>query len=435
MACILIILDGIGDRSYPELGNQTPLQAAATPVLDQLAGSGANGLMHATGDNAVLTSENAHFSLFGYHQEDFPGRGYLEAVGAGIPLENDDVAILARISNVVPSGGHLVLQKNWPKAVPAEISAINASISDFQVDNTRFEYIPTSGTQGILVIRGPASRCVTDSNPILEGRKLMQPQPWEEPDNAEMATRTARALNKYLLWCHRQLEQHPVNRDRTAKGLLPLNAMITNRAGQYRRVESFGERWGLRSLSISSGLIYHGLARFLGMEVLQVKDSSDPGADLAARAEMALARLDDYDFIHVHTKAPDAASHSKNTANKIAAIESLDRGMAKVSGRLLAGNDNLVVITADHSTPCTEPLIHSGEPVPVTALGRGMRRDRVGLFNEIDCAGGSLGFIDGRYFMHFVLNGLDQAKLSGLMDNPRDQPYWPGRSVPLSIDG
>jgi len=171
------------------------------------------------------------------------------------------------------------------------------------------------------------------------------------------------------------------------------------------------------------------------MEVMDVKDSGDAGADLADRLEMAIARLDDYDFIHVHTKAPDVASHSKNTASKIAAIESLDRGMGMVADRLLAGNDNLVIITADHSTPCTEPLIHSGEPVPITALGRGMRRDRVALFNEIDCAGGSLGFINGRHFMHFVLNSLDRAKLSGLMDTPRDQPYWPGRSIPLSIDG
>ncbi|MGD8542107.1 MAG: hypothetical protein PVI27_01810 [Desulfobacteraceae bacterium] len=33
--CILILLKGAGDPSYRRLGHQTPLQAAATPVLDR----------------------------------------------------------------------------------------------------------------------------------------------------------------------------------------------------------------------------------------------------------------------------------------------------------------------------------------------------------------------------------------------------------------
>ena len=36
--CILILLDGLGDRSYPELDFKTPLQAAKTPVLDRSGG-------------------------------------------------------------------------------------------------------------------------------------------------------------------------------------------------------------------------------------------------------------------------------------------------------------------------------------------------------------------------------------------------------------
>ncbi|MCI5125709.1 MAG: hypothetical protein D3925_14850, partial [Candidatus Electrothrix sp. AR5] len=35
--CLLILLDGLGDRAYPELGDRTPLQAAHTPNLDNFA--------------------------------------------------------------------------------------------------------------------------------------------------------------------------------------------------------------------------------------------------------------------------------------------------------------------------------------------------------------------------------------------------------------
>ena len=45
--CIVLLLDGLGDRSFASLGDKTPLQAAHTPNLDALAKRGANGLFHA----------------------------------------------------------------------------------------------------------------------------------------------------------------------------------------------------------------------------------------------------------------------------------------------------------------------------------------------------------------------------------------------------
>ncbi|MFP3983257.1 MAG: phosphoglycerate mutase, partial [Desulfurivibrionaceae bacterium] len=73
--CVLVVLDGVGDRSYEDLRGLTPLQAAYTPTLDYLAAKGANGLFHAFSPGVVLPSENAHFAMFGYQEEEFPGRG------------------------------------------------------------------------------------------------------------------------------------------------------------------------------------------------------------------------------------------------------------------------------------------------------------------------------------------------------------------------
>ena len=91
------------------------------------------------------------------------------------------------------------------------------------------------------------------------------------------------------------------------------------------------------------------------------------------------------------------------------------------------------MITSDHSTPSSGPLIHSGEPVPITVVGTGVRRDGVERFDEINCAGGALGFVTGADFMPMVLNFLDRTKLRGLMDTPEDQPYWPGLRKPFSL--
>ena len=132
MGCILLILDGISDRAYRVLGNKTPLQAAYTPYLDELSSRGANGLMHAWHSGRALPSENAHFALFGYQQNDFPGRGYLEAVGANIELDPSDIAILARMVSVKQDGHRLILEKNWPKATPDEINALIGEIALYE---------------------------------------------------------------------------------------------------------------------------------------------------------------------------------------------------------------------------------------------------------------------------------------------------------------
>ena len=110
--CILILLDGLGDRAYAQLGDQTPLQAARTPCLDRLAAIGANGLYHAARQGEALPSENAHFAMFGYEPEFFPGRGPLEALGAGIDLAMEDVAVLAHFASFRSEAGTLVLHND-----------------------------------------------------------------------------------------------------------------------------------------------------------------------------------------------------------------------------------------------------------------------------------------------------------------------------------
>ena len=99
----------------------------------------------------------------------------------------------------------------------------------------------------------------------------------------------------------------------------------------------------------------------------------------------------------------------------------------------MAQPELLIVVAADHSTPSSGPLVHSGEPVPIIMHGSGIRRDRVEHYDEISAAGGALGFVRGKELMYLILNHLDRAKLQGIMDTPADQPYWPGRYDPMRV--
>jgi 2,3-bisphosphoglycerate-independent phosphoglycerate mutase len=434
--CIMILLDGVGDRSHAELDNRTPLQAASTPVLDQLARDGANGLYHAGLLGQALPSENAHFAMFGYDMQGFPGRGALEALGAGLPIGSGEVAVLTHFVHVRPSpDGTLLLEDGLHQASDEEVRALVQSVEQFSENGIRVHLHPTHGLLGILILTGDVTPFVTDTDPMMTNRPLMAVTPWAAHAGDPATRNTARALGSYLEWAHDKLQNHPVNRARSEKSLSSLNGLVTQRAGRLKKVTPFSESYGLRGLSIASGIVYQGLAAYLGLDFRKTADTLHPGNDLAERLRMALAQLADYDFIHVHTKAPDEAAHTKNPASKTRVIEALDLGIGSVLDALMSAPDLLIVVAADHSTPSAGPLIHCGEPVPLLFCGPGIRRDTVHRYDEISAAGGALGLVRNKELMYLILNHLDRAKLQGIMDTPVDQPFWPGRYEPFRLRG
>ncbi len=431
MKCVLILLDGLGDRFYEQLNHQTPLQAARTPVLDGLAKRGANGLYHASSVGLALPSENAHFAIFGYDMDEFPGRGALEALGAGIKLDAKDVAVLGHLACLAETDGALLLDAGTPKIAEKDASALMETVSEYEFEGVQIRFQQTKGLFGIVTLHGDVSPFITDSDPIRSGRTLSAVKPWRDHAHEKAAQKTASALEAYHLWVIEKLQKHPVNVQRSKEGLKPINGIVTQRAGRLKKVTPFRERYGLRGLSISSGIIYWGLSTYLGLDYKKVEDTENPGDDLAERLSMTREALSDYDFVHLHTKAPDQAAHTKDPIAKKTAIESLDAGIGRAIVPLLDDPETLIVVASDHSTPSSGPLVHSGETVPVIFCGPGVRRDKVMEYNEISAANGALGCIRGKELIYLVLNHLDRSKLQGLMDTPVDQLYWPGNYEPF----
>ena len=88
--------------------------------------------------------------------------------------------------------------------------------------------------------------------------------------------------------------------------------------------------------------------------------------------------------------------------------------MVQLMGHLKAHlpQDVVVAITADHSTPCTLKD-HSGDPVPLTILGEGVRVDEVPHYDERSVARGSLGRLRGRDLMPILLNQANRTEKFG----------------------
>ena len=431
--CLLLLLDGLGDRQYFELNHQTPLQAAHTPNLDYLARLGGNGLFHAGYLGEPFPSENAHFALFGYPQSLFPGRGPLEALGAGIELQQNEVAVLAHFVSAQNRNNALYVLSDQPKSKDKhEVSSVFDLVGCFEHQGIKIRIQQTKGLFGVLILQGEVSAQITDSNPMRDQALASNILALAGTD--ENAQATASALRAYLSWAFQRLDRSEVNKQRKEQGLLPINALVTQRAGQMQTVPDFTTRTGLKGISIASGAMFHGLARLTGMHTRDVPKQENPESDFSARLDLAARLLPEYDFFHVHTKAPDQAAHTKDCRAKQKVIEDLDRALTRHMPLLAHDPRILTIVASDHSTPSKGSMIHSGEAVPVIMRAETVRRDHVSVYDEISAAYGCLGLMRNTELMRMMLNALDRAKLHGIREVPQELLYWPAPTSGLPLD-
>jgi len=430
---LLITLDGVGDRPAPQLNGQTPLEAARTPNLDALAARGINGLLHPLSPGIPLSSDVAHYILFGYPLERRPGRSIFEATGYGVPIEDDEVTFSTSFALAERRGDALWITRRreiHELVDPQEGRRLVEALSDYPENgahDVQLKLVYTAGHFGILKARGlsgPVSDRLTDSDPFYEDLPVVAVQPLDE---SEAARRTAEAVNDYLRWAHKKLSQLTKS----------VNALLTKWPGRGVMLPSFHECYALKALSISPKTVINGLARYLGMEALD-SGEFEPSESLPValrRAEEALG--DDYDFAHIHELRADRASHKKDPQAKVRAIEAIDAELLALVEK--PRDDWVIVVTADHSTPSvggTGRAIHCGDPVPIVIVGSYVRGDGVEEFSERAATRGGLGQIYGRDLMTVLMNYADRLGNYGYRPVARSADAAiprPGQVVPLTF--
>lgn len=427
---LLIVLDGLGDRPARKLDGKTPLEAAHTPRLDLLAQRGINGLFHALSLGIPLPTDIAHYLMFGYPLEERPGRSVFEAMGYGVSFSDDEVLLSTSFALVAQEGGELrIVERQELGLSPEEGRRLVGLLSEYPNNgsyNVELELIYTARHFGILKLRGvdaEISDQITDSDPFYTGLPIVAVQPL---DDSEAASRTAEALNEYLRWTYNVLSQRGEK----------VNILTTKWAGRSVKLEPFEERYGLKGLSISSKELLNGLARYLGLDVINTRTLSSDGNLSAALARAFQAFEEGYDFVHVHDLRPDEISHAKDPEAKVQVIEELDRELQVLVEQL---NDDLVVaVTSDHPAPSTPGVgraMHCGEPVPITIVGQHVLPDDIRALSERAAQAGGLGRIYGKDLMAILMNYADRLGNYGL--RPRVSfssgvVYRPRRVVPLT---
>ncbi|RLG73185.1 MAG: 2,3-bisphosphoglycerate-independent phosphoglycerate mutase [Methanobacteriota archaeon] len=402
MGCpvLLLICDGMGDRATKGV---TPLQAASTPNMDRLASEGSSGLLSPISLGVPPGSDTSHLAILGYDPRVYyHGRGPLEALGAGIPLEEGDIALRANFA-IVDDENRVVDRRAG--RLPEGGKALSQALDGLTIGDTQVLFRHTVGHRAVLILRGQnLSHRVTDSDPH-ENRPLKRVEPI--CDDFE-SRRTADIINKFISESKNILEKHPVNLERERRGLPPVNIVLTRGCGVYVKVPPIRERFGVKAVCVAGGALYKGIAKYLGMEVVEVDGATgDKTTNLSAKIDAAVKHLNSYDLVFLHIKATDDFGHDRDFLGKKRFIEKIDRAITP-----LLEEDVYIIVTADHSTPVTVGR-HSGDPTPFLLWGPDVRRDSPQRFDEVSCAGGALGHLLGRDVMSIILDCLDLAPLHG----------------------
>jgi len=403
---LLVVLDGLGDRPIKDLGNKTPLQAAATEHLDWFAANGAVGLLDPIAPGVCPGSDTSHLALLGYDPETtYTGRGPFEAAGVGIDVRPGDVAFRCNFATV--DVGLRVVDRRAGR-IREGTDRLAASLDALTIGDTQVYFRAGTEHRAVLVFRGTGlSPHVSDTDPH-EDRAKVPAAHATQPDGEK----TARMLNVFLKRAYEVLARHEVNRERVGAGQPPANYVLTRGGGVMPNIPLFPERYGMRGAAVAGVALIKGICRCVGLEVLPVPGATGGlDSDFAAKARAATDALATHDFVLVNVKAPDLCGHDGRATEKAQVLERIDRELfAHLRAHLPA--DTVLAVTGDHSTPCARKD-HSGDPVPVLVFGEGLRTDGVGAFDEVAAMHGGLGRLRGRDLLPLLLDLADRSRKYG----------------------
>lgn len=398
MKYAIIIPDGCADEPQPSLKGRTPLQAATTPAMDEIARLGVVGRANNVPAHLPAGSDVANLSLFGYDPNKyFTGRAPLEAAAQGIKLGADDWAIRC---NLVTVEDQIMRSFTADHVSTAEATELLRTCQQ-KIGTDYLEFIPGVSYRNLLLFRGA-------KHPAPFSRDTRATPPHDLTDKS-VADDFPRGPGSDLLTDLMGLSvgffaDHPVNAARKAAGKMPATNIWLWGLGKTPSLTPFKELHGKTGKMITAVDLLRGLAALIGWDRIEV-----PGAtgyldtDYAAKGQAAIDALDSTDIICVHVEAPDEASHEGRADAKIKALEEIDaKIVAPLHAALKSHGDYRILVSPDHPTPIRTKT-HSHGFVPFTICGSGVNADQSVTYDEAIAGKSSLAFEEGWKLMgHFL---------------------------------
>ena len=327
-----------------------------------------------------------HLGLFGYDPLKYDiGRGVLEALGIDFALTDRDVAVRGNFCTVDESG---IITDRRAGRISSDIAAkLCLKLDQIQIPGVEVFVRHVKEYRLVIVIRGEGlGGNVNDTDPQRTGAAPLIPR------GADPASqKTAEILQEFM----RQAAE-------VLKGDAPANLLTMRGIAKMPPIPTFHEVYGTRAAAIAVYPMYRGLARLVGMDIL------DAGATLDDQLTCLEQNWSRYDFFFIHFKYTDSTGEDGNFDAKVKRTEELDSGIP----RIMALKPDVLIVTGDHSTPA-KMKSHSGHPVPTLLVSDICRFDGSKSFGESACRVGELGQFEAKYLMLQALSHAGRLEKYG----------------------
>jgi 2,3-bisphosphoglycerate-independent phosphoglycerate mutase len=400
MKYAIIIPDGCADEPQASLEGRTPLEAARLPAMDAIARTGVVGRANHVPAHLPAGSDVANLSLLGYDpNEFFTGRAPLEAAAQGIELGPHDWAI--RCNTVTVEDQTMRSFTAGQISTPEATQLLEACQQ--QLGGGQLEFRPGVSYRNLLIYRGSADKPA----PFSRDTRTTPPHDLSDKSVLDDYPRGPGSdlLNRLM---HASLEvfaEHPVNVARRSRGELPATNIWLWGLGKAPALKPFVDVYGRTGAMLTAVDLLRGLAVLLGWKNIEVPGSTGYlDTDYVATGRYAVDALKDSDIVCVHVEAPDEASHEGNCAEKIRALEEIDKHIvAPLHAALAAQGNYRILVSPDHPTPLRTKT-HSHGFVPFTICGTGVKPDAATTYDEIAAGASQLSMPDGSKVMRYFLD-------------------------------
>ena len=398
MKYVIVIPDGCADEPLQELDDRTPLQAANTPAMDQVATSGVVGAANHTPAHLPAGSAVANMSLLGYDPvANFTGRAPLEAAAQNIELSSHDWAIRCNLVNISDQ----IMNSFTAGHISTEEAKTLLNFAQHKLEDKRFEFVPGVSYRNLLLYRGSEQ----EPAPFTSDTRATPPHDLTDKtiENDFPRGPGSEFLSQLMSDSVDWFDGHDVNKTREEQGNLPATNVWLWGLGRQPKLSSFESLHGLKGAMITAVDLLRGLAKLIDWACIEVPGATGyTDTDYAAKGRYAIDALDQFDIVCVHVEASDEASHEGDAKKKVEALENIDQKIVSPILDAMKDSKYRMLVTPDHPT-FIRTKTHSHGDVPFAMCGTGIVADEAVSYDEPSAQQSKLQFPKGADLMpHFI---------------------------------
>lgn len=398
MKYLVLIANGLTDEPIAEKDNKTPLQLSQTPNLDFLAQKGLTGSVYPIPESLHAGNDVSYLSLLGLDPEQhLAGVAGFEAFRLGVDVENDEIPLCCDFISLQSSHNDLVMKDYTAGNLSdADAGVLLAALQD-QVVESKVRFHPGTGHHHLMILKSPPipAALIPPFELVGEGMRKFMPQD-------DSCKELVHIINQAQVILH----NHPLNKQRQQNGSDSVNSIWLWGNGPIRSLPSFFDRYKLKGSLVSGSLLFQGMARSSGMNLVSVDGATGSmDTNFKGKVDAALKELQEQDVVYLHIAGAEEASLHGNIDDKILALEDFDHEVLRpVLQEMEVRNDVKMLLTQNQV--CSVNLMkYKKDPVPFAVYPANRNNGGTQHFDEGILETGSWNFKSGTELMDAFFKG------------------------------